>query len=366
MAGTLVFPSSVTAAVDYAREAAARGERVVGASSLPGDENKEAFSAWEWLPSIHEPAFPGAVAALVARHDLTHVHAPLTAVHGTLQALIDTGRLSLQLVRPNPIAEQNIRIRQVLDRAADLRRFILNVQDGPSPDLSVARVAAILHYGDTLYGECSDLKLAALVAVAADAPKGDVVEIGTLMGKSASVLVLAARLFAIGPVLTVDPWAPANAKQHDSPALIQDLVDLWDFELLRQGYFLNMVPIAGAGGVNHLRLPSTDAVRLYESQGRVETPELGATDYCGRIAVLHIDGNHDLDAVRADWRAWGRHVPPGGWVVLDDYCWHHGTGPRTVGDAILADAEAWDRAFVCAGALFIRLGGAAETQRTSG
>lgn len=356
--GTLVFPSSVAAAVAYAREAAQRGERVVGASSLPGDENAHAFDAWERLPSIHEPGFAEAIADLVARHGLTHVHAPLTTVHGAIQTLIDEGRLAVRLVRPNPIAEQNQRIRHTLQRAATLQTFIGEIVGADR--LPPARIAAILGYAGACYGECSDTKLAALLAVAADAPKGDVIEIGTLMGRSASVLVLAAQAFAIGPVLTVDPWVPAHAKQHDSPALIQDLVDLWDFELLRQGYFLNIAPIAGEGRVNHLRLPSEEGVAVYAADRRAETAELGVTTYSGRIALLHIDGNHDLDAVRNDWEAWGRHMVPGGWVVLDDYCWHHGTGPRIVGDGILEDPGAWDRAFVCGGALFIRLAGGAE------
>lgn len=356
MTSTLVFPSSVAAALDYARDATARGERVVGASSLPRDENAPAFSAWERLPSIHEEGFLDAVLVLVERYGLTHVHAPLTTAHAALTALIEAGRLPLKLVRPSPISEQNAALRRSLDRAAQLAGFAADIVGNGSALPPLAQWAATLRYANGCYGESSDVKLAAMLAVAASAPKGDVVEIGTLMGKSASVLVLAARMFAIGSVLTVDPWTPAHARQKDSPTLVQDAVDLWDFALLSGGYFLNMIPIA-AGRANHLRLPSEDGFAVYDRARRVETPELGPTDYTGRIALLHIDGNHDLAAVRQDWALWGSRMLPGGWVIFDDYTWLHGAGPRVIGDRLLEDGRAWQRAFVCGGALFVRLAG---------
>lgn len=356
MTGTLAFPSSVPAALDYAHDAASRGERVVGASSLPCDENASAFSAWERLPTIHEEDFLDALLSLISRHDLTHVYAPLITVHARLSALIHSGRLPLQLVRSNPVSEQSDALRRALERAAVLSRFIADILDDPSRMPPPTQVAAALRYANSLYGESADVKLAAMLAVAASAPKGDVVEIGTLMGKSASILVAACRLFGTGPLLTVDPWAPAEALQNESPALVRDVVDLWDFELLGLGYFLNMVPIAG-GRANHLRLTSEEGFAVYSRRRWVETPELGRTDFSGQIALLHIDGNHDLAAVRQDWALWGSSMLPGGWVVFDDYTWIHGAGPRVIGDECLAKTGSWRRAFVCGGALFLQLAG---------
>lgn len=354
MTGTLVFPSSVTAALTYAREAAARGEQVVGASSLAGDENAGAFTAWERLPSIHDAGFAEAIVALVGRHGLTHVYAPLTTVHAALSGLIADGRLALTLVRPNPITEQNAALRRALDRGAVLHGFMAEIAEDAARLPSRTQTAAVLRYAESLYGESADVKLAAMLAVAAEAPQGDVVEIGTLMGKSASVLVQAARMFQIGAVLTVDPWMPVHALQQDSPSLVREVVDLWDFDLLSTGYVLNIAPLSD-GRVNHLRLPSEEGFAVYDRDRRVETPDLGRTDYAGGIALLHIDGNHDLEAVRQDWALWGSRMVPGGWVIFDDYTWLHGAGPRRVGDAFLDESGAWDRAFVCGGALFVQL-----------
>ncbi|MBB4284610.1 class I SAM-dependent methyltransferase [Roseospira goensis] len=365
MAGTLVFPSTVPAARAYARDAAARGERVVGAASLPKDETAAAFPLWERLPSVHDVGFAAAVRELAARHDLTHVFAPVTVVHAALSRLIAAGAVPLTLVNPHPIAAQNAAVGDDLARAAALHPLLATLCDGADggalPDRRT--LAAMLRTAGHIYGESHEVKLAAMFALTATAPPGDLVEIGTLMGKSASALVLAAHLSGHSTVLTVDPWTHDTALQHDSPALLRDICILWDYDRLADGYYLNMRPLAG-GRLNHLRLPSTEAFAVYERSPRIETPLFGATDYAGRIALLHIDANHDLAAVRKDWALWGRRLMPGGWVVFDDYTWLHGAGPRRVGDALLAGAAdpapPWDRALVCGGALFVRRAAAAE------
>ena len=47
----------------------------------------------------------------------------------------------------------------------------------------------------------------------------------------------------------------------------------------------------------------------------------------------------------------------GGWIVIDDYTWPFGDGPRRVGDEFLAaNRDRISAAFVMGGALFIRSG----------
>ena len=74
-----------------------------------------------------------------------------------------------------------------------------------------------------------------------------------------------------------------------------------------------------------------------------------------RAALLHIDGNHDAACAAQDVELWSPLVRPGGWVVIDDYCWRYGDGPKRAGDALLAR---WgpdvDRAFVAGDCLFVR------------
>ena len=59
----------------------------------------------------------------------------------------------------------------------------------------------------------------------------------------------------------------------------------------------------------------------------------------------------------------------GGWIIIDDYIWPYGDGPRRVGDEFLAaERERIDTAFVTGSALFIRLtneGGGDHAQHES-
>jgi hypothetical protein len=84
----------------------------------------------------------------------------------------------------------------------------------------------------------------------------------------------------------------------------------------------------------------------------------GQVDYQGKIAVIHIDGNHDYAKVKLDCELWLPLMAPDGWLILDDYLWVHGDGPHRVGDAILERrTQDIERAFVCGKALFVKFCG---------
>ena len=108
--------------------------------------------------------------------------------------------------------------------------------------------------------------------------------------------------------------------------------------------------------VNYLRLPSVDAAVEYRRDRMVETEAFGRTQYSGSIALLHIDGNHGYAEVQADMASWCDLVRPGGWIVMDDYAWAYGDGPRRATDAFLEQhAARISCAFFSGGALFIQL-----------
>ncbi|MGI4881565.1 MAG: class I SAM-dependent methyltransferase, partial [Janthinobacterium lividum] len=82
----------------------------------------------------------------------------------------------------------------------------------------------------------------------------------------------------------------------------------------------------------------------------------GSTRYSGRIAVLHIDGNHAYENAKADVVGWTKLVTAGGWIVIDDYVWPWGDGPQRAGDELLAaHPEKIGCVFVMGTALFIQL-----------
>jgi hypothetical protein len=118
---------------------------------------------------------------------------------------------------------------------------------------------------------------------------------------------------------------------------------------------MNLLPYS-RGDVNYLRMPSTQGAARYRNNPEVQTPAFGSTSFSGRIALLHIDGNHSYENAKADVAAWSDLVMPGGWIIIDDYTWPFGDGPKRVGNEYLVDnREKISTAFVMGSALFICL-----------
>ena len=143
--------------------------------------------------------------------------------------------------------------------------------------------------------------------------------------------------------------------QRDA-ALVDDSLQSVSAERAFDLFRMNLLPVA-AGAVNYLRMPSVEAAELYRQSPKVANPYFGSTSYSGRIALLHIDGNHDLAAVSADIQAWGPLLKrDGAWVVFDDYRWPYGPGPRLAADEFCQEhREHIGCSFAMGGALFVGL-----------
>ena len=213
----------------------------------------------------------------------------------------------------------------------------------------------MLQQVETIHGECSREKVLALCATLPSAPKGDLVEIGALFGKSSYVLNRLAVYCGIGATICVDPWDLGLSVQTDAPTHIQEASGGWDWQVVREGFLVAMLG-ASAGDFNYLPMTSEAANALYRGGTTVASPEFGQTPLAGAIAVLHLDGNHDEAAVSQDFALWSPLVAPGGWIIFDDYNWPHGDGPRRGADrAIRGYGARAVRHFVAGGAMFIQL-----------
>jgi len=350
---TLVFPAVNQAAVDYLTDAKERGELVMAAASAFGVGISETNVQLLRLPMIYDPKFESELNSLILSHGITRVFCPVAAVHDFMSKRIALGEFPLTLIGKSPIQRQVEQHRALMERARELQGFssVFAEEGKCSTELEVA---SLLKHGGQIYGESNDDKLAAMVGIFASAPKGDVVEIGSLMGRSAFVLQFLSALHDIGPLLTVDPWQADNAIQHDSPQQFQSLVDVWDFEVLAQGFAVNVLPY-GIGRHAHLRMASEQGYDVYAAVQPIEGVSGSPIAYSGKIAVLHIDGNHDFAQVARDVEMWVPHLVQGGWLILDDYLWAHGDGPHREGDRLLQElADRIERAFVCGKALFLR------------
>nr|WP_315485067.1 class I SAM-dependent methyltransferase [uncultured Undibacterium sp.] len=351
----LVFPGGMPKSLEYLSKLLAQGEVAIGASSLAYDNSRDKYSTWEFLPFITDEDFSVELAKLLNAHQVNEIYTPNLVVWNYLSTELAHIAPSVKLANVSPIDEVLSGYRLALCKA---RRQLASPISLPSVQtertkLSDIELAGLFRYAELIPGMCDDDKLCALIEIVRYAVDGDVVEIGTWWGKSAFVLARLAQAHRIGNVLCVDPWEDALLVQ-DEKIVDSGSASISASEAL-DVFKIGMLPLA-AGGLNYLRLPSVAAAQVYQ-QGRVhETEEFGKTTYAGRIAILHIDGNHAYASVRGDVDAWVDCVLPGAWIILDDYIWPYGNGPKLVGDdMLLVFKERISVSFVMGTALFIQL-----------
>ena len=98
------------------------------------------------------------------------------------------------------------------------------------------------------------------------------------------------------------------------------------------------------------------ANQIYREQKTITSSEFGSINHRGEIAFIHIDGNHDYESVKEDYELWSPLVKADGWIVLDDYFWPSGDGPKRLGDEILEyEKDKFSNIFVAGKALFLQL-----------
>lgn len=224
-------------------------------------------------------------------------------------------------------------------------------------------LASLILHAKRIPGMCSDEKIIALDEICGEIDRGgDVVEIGTWWGKSAFVLLMLARRYEIGNVLCVDPWTDTDLVQGvpDVDEASASLSAEDAFEVFKMSLLPYCTPRSSLSltksDINYLRLRSADARKSYRiNSSVVVSPEFGTTEYEHRIALIHIDGNHAYDKVKQDVELWTPLVLPGGWVVINDYDWRFGDGPKRAADElIVATVSQIAKYFVAGGAMFIK------------
>lgn len=355
---TLIFPALNQLALDYLHDARNRGESVLAASSVYDARMESEFGRLTVVPYVYDANFRDVFLDLVRGHGVTRVYSPVASVHAFLESFISAERLSLELVGRSPIRQQVEGYTRLRRKVESLLPFIEACSATKDETVSRLDVEAMFRYADGVYGESNDEKLAAMMAIFESAPNGDVVEIGSLMGKSAFVLTYLARHYDTGNVLSIDPLSPQTSMQREFPAAVQNAMDnQWDYAVLREAFVVNLLPVA-SGRFNYLRMTSERGFERYCAERSVASPEFGTVSYTGSITVLHIDGNHDFAHAHQDCDLWLRRVAPGAWLILDDYLWPHGDGPYRVGNTLLEErGNDIERAFVCGKALFVKFVG---------
>lgn len=361
----LVFPATHPDGMKFLDVARERGETAVAASSVWDAKFAAQLGELILLPYVHDQTFPDQFQRLVGERHVTSIYAPVAAVYSWLAHYISENRLPLRLIGDSPIKCEMARFDAVMAKAATYRPFIDQCAGG-NCDLADLEIAAVFRMAGKIYGESNDDKIAAMMAIFSSAPKGDVVEVGSLVGRSAAVLAMMSRRYRTGNVLAIDPWQPGNATQCDSPDTVRvHMVGEWEYDMLPQDFVVNTWPI-GLGGLNYLRLDSAAGYQAFCRSHTVANQIFGRVDYQGDISVLHIDGNHDYAQVKIDCDLWLTILASDAWLILDDYLWAHGDGPKRVGDSLLLSRKQdIERAFVCGKALFVKFGSGTKAEACS-
>lgn len=353
----LIFPGGMPRSLEYLQKCLSAGQAVVGASSLDYDVSREQYPTWLHLPYVTRPEFCDALKQIILEFNIGGVFSPNPVVWDYLNRILKELAPGVALVNDSPVNVEMSDYRAARNRAHSLLEspFPLASNFAAKASMSKIELASLLRHSNLIPGMCDDEKIFALCRVARHCPPGDVVEIGSWWGKSAFVLARLALCYEIGNLLCVDPWSNEHLIQHDAQGLVDTVAAQLDVEEALAIFEMNLLPY-NHNHVNYLRMPSTEGALHYRKKLNATTASFGTTNYCGRIAILHIDGNHSYAAVKADIESWGRFVTEGGWIIIDDYIWPYGNGPQKVGDEFLAENyERIEVAFVMGSALFLQL-----------
>ncbi len=154
-------------------------------------------------------------------------------------------------------------------------------------------------------------------------------------------------------MLSIDPWSIGMADdQGDQATVLNEQRSSVRTEHIYEIYKINSAVNRRTG---HIQNFSEQAYAQYrEATEKPSELVREAPNLAGNIALLHIDGNHRYDYVKKDLELWCRHAVSGAWVLVDDYQWGFGDGPKVAGDEFLAALES-DCAFCLGKTLFVRV-----------
>lgn len=357
----LIFPIDMPQAEEVARNAKILGMQVLGASS------EASQSHWVdkviYLPYVTATDFPSALTAALEKHRIDQLHTD----HPAVWSFLDNWRQQL--------AQRNVRFDSAYPYDNLTRRyepsFIWAVhtadwdlfghadisQSEPSSD-KIHKLAGLHFFYNCIPGESDDAKLATLYKLAFKVPaNSDWVEIGSLYGKSAYALGWLARRTGQHSLVCVDPWATDKTEDQGQQA---DLINRQRTRLDTESVFnIFLANASHLENVSHIRSTSQNAASYYrqmseESQGGNRPRNNSGAQVRGQVGLLHIDGNHSYESAKLDIECWAPLMAKGGWMVVDDYRWSFGDGPKVAADEFLESGRA-DLAFAVGDTLYMRV-----------
>ncbi len=350
----LLFPALLLEAAAIKPLAAERGEHIIAAASDPDEAGFLLFPDHHVLPRVLEDGFAEALHALVVTQGVQHIYCPHDRCYNIITNIIKKWQENITLSS----GLQQFHAEFSHDTLCEAIAPFYAAQSGRvmrRPIIPLDHLAALLKPVTAIVGQSHGEKLTTLGALAADWPEGDCVEIGVASGRSAVFLTLLMQYFNLGKTLAVDPWTSADAAQNINVLDETLSVDKSAWERGLKVFTRNMLPYA-RHDVAFLRLQSVAAYERYCAERVLGDAPFAGVKTLGKIALLHIDGNHEFSHVAEDLRLWTTRLLPGAWLVVDDYVWAYGDGPQRAADAWLAENKARVAEFFVVGrAMFIKM-----------
>ncbi len=354
----LIFPIDLDESKQFASFARSLGSFVLGGSSVLGEYEGD-IDELAYLPYVTTPEFDESFDRVLSQYSITHVYAPHSAVWWHVNNLKSKKTYTFHLCGPSPFEADWLKYERSYlwaDNACK-ETFAEYLDDGIKirKHLTESQYAGLHKQFIEIPGQCGDDKLLSLLSIFRLVPKGDVVEIGALYGRSAYALAWLADKHKIGNVICIDPWDIEKTEKQGGAANTflnpdESQVDVHKI------FKIFLATASMQNNMGYIREKSEVAIHAYRkasAKGILMDREFGELALAGQIALLHIDGNHKYEHVRLDIETWFAQVVSGGWILLDDYVWAFGDGPKKAGDELL-EREDFDIAFCLGDTLYLR------------
>ncbi|MCU7883463.1 MAG: class I SAM-dependent methyltransferase [Candidatus Thiodiazotropha sp. (ex Lucinoma annulata)] len=358
----LVFPVDMDAAKHFISVSQSLGVNIIGASSVASPNITVDLDHFTHMPYITDPAFTAALKAAVEDYSVTHIYTPHPGVWAHLKYLQtqQPDHYSFKLCHPSPVQtiwDDTVSSYEWAENMA-LDVFLNMLESYPGstlkPRLTRGRYISLHKQFFRIPGESDINKLTALAHISRTLPQGDLIEIGSFCGRSAFAIAWLAKQYEIGNLISIDPWSSQKIEQQGQQAeILNRRIGVIDFDKIFLVYISNMLLLDNVGYIREISSKAINQYKQTAQQGILNSSELSPISVSGAISLLHIDGNHHYTHVCQDIDAWAPYVMPGGWILLDDYVWAFGDGPKRAGDELLASRN-FDLAFSMGDTLYLR------------
>jgi hypothetical protein len=351
----LIFPSSTFEALSYANQLKSEGHCVIGAASVVSEfEDNTIFDELIHLPHIIEEKFIDVFAANLLENGITHFWTSVNSVYFVTKCVLQ--EMGIDILCCDPMLSPLIPVKLVSTQT-DSRNLYIDLLKNTLGNEAICThiLKSTIFNVLSVPGQSHFDKLITICQIFSDIPKdGDLIEIGSLWGRSAMLFAILSQYFGKGNLLCIDPW-PSDGVIQNTENKLDSFSKNLDVSICFTSFVMKLASLFPRR-INYIKDYSDNALPIFtKMNNELTTVEFGCVRYEQKIALLHIDGNHGLEAVRSDVDKWCPHVIPGGWIIFDDYNWNYGKGPSTVVDEYLRqNFLKLETAFFCGGAMFVK------------